>query len=122
MTQAHYNAGTMTRRPVFRILLSLVLLLSQHMAMAHALSHWNAQRAPAAQRQADDKELSSAFAHDRSCAQCLGFAQLGAPLASSGRQFPPHGAGAAPALASFDPLCRAQRQRAFDSRAPPSFA
>ncbi|WP_020652339.1 hypothetical protein [Massilia niastensis] len=111
----------MSHRPVFRILLSLVLLLSQHMAMAHALSHWNGQLAPAAQRQADDSELSSAFAHDRSCAQCLGFAQLGAPLASPARQCPPHGAGAALVRAAGDLPCRAQRLRAFDSRGPPSF-
>ena len=110
----------MIRRSVFRVLLSLVLLLSQQMAMSHALSHWSSQLGgPVAQQTAQDSELSSAFAHDRSCAQCLGLAQLDVPLVNSPRQF------AAPALASnHGPdaatlAWRARQVRAYDSRAPP---
>lgn len=110
----------MIRRSVFRVLLSLVLLLSQQMAMSHALSHWTSQLGgPVAQQTADDSELSSAFAHDRSCAQCLGLAQLTVPLVSSPRQFvaPEMASGHASSAAAL--AWRVQKTRAYDSRAPP---
>lgn len=112
----------MIRRSVFRVLLSLVLLLSQQMAMSHALSHWTSQLGgPVAQQTADDSELSSAFAHDRSCAQCLGLAQLTVPLVSSPRQFvaPEMTSGHASGAAAL--AWRVQKTRAYDSRAPPVF-
>ncbi len=110
----------MTRRSMFRVLLSLVLLLSQQMAMSHALSHWTSQiGGPVARQAADESELSSAFAQDRSCAQCLGLAQLSTPLADSPRQFVPLETGGMPALEDAAPGWRLQRARPFDSRAPP---
>jgi hypothetical protein len=114
----------MTRRCVFRVLLSLVLLLSQQMAMSHALSHWSSQlggprSSPVLQQAAIDSDLSSAFAQDRSCAQCLGLAQLGAPLASSPRQFvaPDMADVCAPDAATL--AWRVRSARLYDSRAPP---
>jgi hypothetical protein len=90
------------------------------MAMSHALSHWTSQLGgPVAQLSAEDSELSSAFAQDRSCAQCLGLAQLGAPLASSPRQFVPPEMGDVPALDAAGLAWRLQQPRLFDSRAPP---
>ncbi len=110
----------MIRRSVFRVLLSLVLLLSQQMAMSHALSHWSSQLGgPVAQQAAEDSELSSAFAHDRSCAQCLSLAQLDVPLVNSPRQFtgPALAAGHAPHATAL--AWRVRKERAYDSRAPP---
>ncbi len=110
----------MIRRSVFRVLLSLVLLLSQQMAMSHALSHWTSQLGgPAAQKLAGDSELSSAFAQDRSCAQCLGLAQLAAPLANSPRQFVLPEMGDVLALDVAGHVWRLHTTRAYDSRAPP---
>jgi hypothetical protein len=110
----------MTRRSLFRVLLSLVLLLSQQMAMSHALSHWTSQLGgPVAQQSANDSDLSSAFAQDRSCAQCLGLAQLSAPLATSHRQFAPPEAGDMLALDAGGLAARIPGARPFDSRAPP---
>jgi hypothetical protein len=110
----------MIRRSMFRVLLSLVLLLSQQMAMSHALSHWTSQLGgPVAQKTADDSELTSAFAQDRSCAQCLGLAQLAAPFANTPRQF------VAPDMVdvlAMDFAAQAgffRQARLFDSRAPP---
>ncbi len=110
----------MIRRNVFRVLLSLVLLVSQQMAMSHALSHWTSQLGgPVAQQAAIDSDLSSAFAQDRSCAQCLGLAQLSAPLPNAPRQFMPPELGDMPALEAAGLAWRLQQHRLFDSRAPP---
>ncbi|MGH8853523.1 MAG: hypothetical protein ACREWI_04490 [Telluria sp.] len=110
----------MIRRSVFRLVLSLVLLLSQQMAMSHALSHWTSQLGgPTAQLAAEDSELSSAFAHDRSCAQCLGLAQLSAPLAGSPHRFVPPELGEVPARDGAGLAWRIRQSRHFDSRAPP---
>jgi len=114
----------MIRRSVFRaplcVLLSLVLLLSQQMAMSHALSHWTSQLGgPVAQKAVGDSELSSAFAQDRSCAQCLGLAQLAAPLANTPRQFVAPEMGDILALDVVSHGWRTHQARAYDSRAPP---
>ena len=110
----------MMRRSVYRLLLSLVLLLSQQMAMTHALSHWSSQLGgPLAQQTADDSELSSAFAQDRSCAQCLALAQLAAPLATTPRQFAAPDMREVLALDAAALPWRASGTRLYDSRAPP---
>jgi len=103
-----------------RVLLSFVLLLSQQMAMSHALSHWTSQLGgPVAQKSANDSELSSAFAQDRSCAQCLGLAQLAAPLATTPRQFVPPAMVDVLAFDSTKQAPHLRQARPFDSRAPP---
>ena len=114
----------MIRRSAFsvlsRVLLSLVLLLSQQMAMSHALSHWSSQAGgPVVQQVSGDTELAGAFAQDRSCAQCLGLAQLAAPFVSSPRAYvaPELAAIHAPDAATL--AWRVQTTRAYDSRAPP---
>jgi hypothetical protein len=112
----------LTRRSLLHVLLSLLLLLSQQMAMAHAMSHWTSSLAPAAERQSSHSELSSAFAHDRSCAQCLAFAQIGTAVGSTARQFAPPET-CSQGLAGATPRALASRTvRLFDSRAPPVFA
>ena len=110
----------MTRRSMFRVLLSLVLLLSQQMAMSHALSHWTSQLGgPVVQKAVGDAELSSAFAQDRSCAQCLGLAQLAAPLANAPLRFVAPEMADILALDTVGHPARIRLLRAFDSRAPP---
>lgn len=39
----------MTRRSILRVLLSLLLLMSQQMAISHAMTHWAGTRGGAAQ-------------------------------------------------------------------------
>ncbi|QOY92399.1 hypothetical protein IM543_12190 [Massilia sp. UMI-21] len=114
----------MIRRAAFcmltRVLLSLVLLLSQQMAMAHALSHWTSQLGgPVFQTAPNDAELSSAFAQDRGCAQCLGLAQLASPLPTTPRQWVPPALADVPALDAGAQASHIRQARAFDSRAPP---
>lgn len=116
-----YNIATMTRQGFVRILLSLLLLISQQMATAHVLSHLSGslQQQQTAQLNQQDDGLSSALAQHQSCSECLAFAQLAGPLGNSPRVF---AAPAASAL-SFQPVearaAGACTILGFQSRAPP---
>ena len=137
----------MTRHGFFRILLSLLLLLSQQMAFAHALSHVAGVLTPAGltsttvsttasitdstaatgavtieaalETAAQDRELSSAIAQEKSCHQCLTLAQLAGPLGATPRAFAaPDLCDVAPGVARTDVHCL-RTVCAFRSRAPP---
>lgn len=111
----------MTRQAFIRVLLSLLLLISQHMAAAHALSHWTGtlHGGGAAQAHAAADDLSSAFAQDQTCNQCLAFAQLTGPIGSTVRSF------VAPELSSMAVVSAdlvsviSRIILAFQSRGPP---
>jgi hypothetical protein len=112
----------MTRQAFIRVLLSLLLLISQQMASTHVMSHLTGtlDRVAAVQvEQPGSDELSSAFAQDQSCSHCLAFAQLAGPLASSPPSFViPHQQSSAVDVVAV----RAAGARiilAFQSRAPP---
>lgn len=109
----------MTRQAFIRVLLSLLLLISQHMATSHALSHWTGTLGGVAAVHDTGDDLSSAFAQDQTCNQCLAFAQLAGPIGSTVRAF------AAPELLSAA-IVHAEAVLAvsriilgFQSRAPP---
>jgi hypothetical protein len=112
----------MTRQAFIRVLLSLLLLVSQQMASTHVLSHLsgNLDRPVVTHMQAPGEDvLSTAFAQDQTCNQCLAFAQLAGPMPSS----PP--AFVIPQQqfsVSDDVVVRVAGARiilAFQSRAPP---
>jgi hypothetical protein len=112
----------MSRQAFFRVLLSLLLLVSQQMAMSHALSHFSAAAASlsaSATQEDDERDLSSAVAQDKSCHQCLAFAHLTGPLGNTPRAF------AAPDLLDIAPFTALAAPRCvgavcpFQSRAPP---
>jgi hypothetical protein len=112
----------MTRQAFIRVLLSLLLLVSQQMASTHVLSHLTGSldRPAVAHVQAPgDDELSSAFAQDQTCNQCLAFAQLAGPMPSS----PPAFVIPQQQFSATDEVVvRAAGARiilAFQSRAPP---
>jgi hypothetical protein len=111
----------MNRQIFVRVLLSLLLLLSQQMASAHALSHLAGQIDGVRQlhQDAGDDDLSSAFALDQSCNQCLGFAQLTTPFASTSRAFAaPDGGAVLFAARAVQAIC-ARTVCVFQPRAPP---
>jgi hypothetical protein len=111
----------MMRRCLVHILLSLVLLVSQQMAFAHALTHWTGQLPPVAAKASSDSDLSSSVAQDQSCSQCLAFAQLASVIGSSPRQFVPLDLQAE-RVHGYAILEAAPRTVCvFHSRAPPSF-
>lgn len=112
----------MTRQAFVRVLLSLLLLISQQMASSHVLSHLAGSLDGVAGAQVqvlDSEELSKAIAQDQSCNQCLAFAQLAGPLVSQPRAF------ALPEQASFRIAAAAVHNSGartilgFQSRAPP---
>jgi len=116
----------MMRRSILHLLLSLLLLVSQQMAFAHAMSHWTGKIAPAHPAAVNigfdaERDLSSSVAQDGSCSQCLAFAQMASAIGSTPRQFVPldfqaERAGTFAAIAAIPrTVC------AFHSRAPPSF-
>ncbi len=111
----------MNRQIFVRVLLSLLLLLSQQMASAHALSHLAGQMGGVQQlhQDAGEDDLSSAFALDQSCKQCLGFAQLVTPLGSTGLTFAvPDTREVLAAARAVQANC-ARTVCVFQSRAPP---
>ena len=118
----------MTRRSFTRVLLSLLLLMSQQMAISHAMTHWVssrdgvAQLHKAASQHQEEGGISSAFAQDQTCEQCLAFAQIAGAVGSPSRTFIAAGAascGVGPSAAQADFPCS---PCGFQSRAPPSFA
>lgn len=113
----------MIRRSVIRVLLSLLLLLSQQMALAHAVSHWSGRSgvdAPSAEQQpAGERSLSEAFALDQSCSQCLAFAQIGGGVNSEAFRFVALDAAAARVCREPSHALGARTVCAYHSRAPP---
>ncbi len=118
----------MTRQAFFRVLLSLLLLISQQMASSHVMSHLSgaAGNLAAAQekqikqgKQGDSGELSDAFAQDPTCHQCLAFAQLAGPVGSHAQVFdlPNPGSFRIASRAVHD--SGARTILAFQSRGPP---
>jgi hypothetical protein len=103
-------------------MLSLLLLLSQQMAMAHALTHLTAVL-NSSQQQAGaedtDSELSQALAQHQSCKQCLAFAQLIGPPCSASTAFgAPELVSVAAAMAITELRCL-RTDCVFQPRAPP---
>ncbi len=118
----------MTRQALVRVLLSLLLLISQQMASSHVMSHLTGSlgnanataNATAAQvQQAGDASLSDAFAQDPTCHQCLAFAQMASAVGSKAHLFdlPNPGSFRIAARAVHD--SGARTILAFQSRGPP---
>jgi hypothetical protein len=114
----------MTRRSFIRVLLSLLLLMSQQMAISHAMTHWAGSREGGAQlhKAAGERGVSAAFAQDQTCEQCLAFAQIASAVGSPARCFAADGAATCvTGPSATQPGC-ARTTCVFQSRAPPSFA
>jgi len=105
--------------PLLTPLLLLVLLLSQQVALTHALAHWEAGTrsalAAAGEQAVGDERESAAHA----CGLCVAAAQYAAVLPASAFQpSPPAASTPAPAIAFASPT-RAAPALPFHSRAPP---
>jgi hypothetical protein len=111
----------MTRTTIVRLLLSLLLLVSQQMATSHALLHWGGALdiTASALHQERAGDLSSAFAQDQTCTQCLAFAQLAGPLGSQAPAFVVPDSGRGAGIATNDAAACARTICVFQSRAPP---
>jgi hypothetical protein len=128
----------MNRRTFIRVLLSLLLLISQQMAISHGMTHWaGASREGSAQlyktqlhlaqlhkpaSQDQERGISAAFAQDQTCEQCLAFAQIASAVGSPARTFIPDDSAACAAGERASVSVDARTAFPFQSRAPPSFA
>ena len=117
----------MNRQFFVRVLLSLLLLLSQQMAMSHATTHWAGSRDGAAQLQKSGGEQESrgvgvAFAKHQTCEQCLAFAQIASAVGSSPRCVAVDCAAVCASGPTATEPGGARTTCVFQSRAPPSFA
>jgi hypothetical protein len=116
----------MMRRRLVHVLLSLLLLVSQQMAFAHAMSHWTGKIGSthpnaALVRLDTDNDLSSAVAQDRSCSECLAFAQMASAIGSTPRKYAPPDLQTEGILALATSEAAPRTVCVFHSRAPPSF-
>lgn len=116
----------MMRRSVVHVLLSLLLLVSQQMAFAHAMSHWTGKlgtsHAALSQVQRErGNELSSSVAQDGSCSQCLAFAQMASAIGGRARLFAPLDLQTERVVTFVPTEAAARTVCVFHSRAPPSF-
>lgn len=112
----------MHRRSILSILLSLVLLVSQQMAMTHVLGHWNAGIAGAQTASATDGGVNTApksLAHGSSCAHCSGYAQLGFALGTNWNAHLASSTTYAQYAVAATPVACARSACGFLSRAPP---
>jgi hypothetical protein len=117
----------MTRQSIIRVMLSLLLLLSQQMAISHGMTHWAGTRDGSAQlrkavAQHDERGVSAAFAQDQTCEQCLAFAQIAGAVGSPARCFGAERAASGAVVTSPTQPGWARTRCAFQPRAPPSFA
>jgi len=116
----------MMHRRLVHVLLSLLLLVSQQMAFAHAMSHWSGKLgtphlAFVVDPAGADKDLSSSVAQDQSCSQCLVFAQMASAIGSTPRQFAPLDRQGERVTAFVTTEAAPRTVCVFHSRAPPSF-
>ena len=73
----------MKRSLFLRVLLSLLLLVSQQMAVGHAMSHIAGSADKTAQTRAGGKATpSKELADDAGCSQCFAYAQMASALGS----------------------------------------
>lgn len=118
----------MKRQAFVRVLLSLLLLVSQQMASTHVISHFagsyerTVASAALSSNAGGDEELSVAVTQHKNCSQCLAFAQLAGAISGQHASSP----ALAPdtysplAIAGADPATRITL--AFRSRAPPALS
>jgi len=109
-------------RHFLHVLLALLLVLSQQLGMAHAVSHWSDFRHGGEQQQAADVDgngLSAGLALDHNCSQCAAFASLATAIHTPSFTFPAVDYSAPQAGVVLPQLDGTRTARAYDSRAPP---
>jgi hypothetical protein len=110
----------MKRHLFLRVLLSLLLLLSQQMAISHAMSHWAGTADKSAQVELESAQNPSKDGVDgHACPECLAYAQLASAVSSPVFALPVSGVQPSH-LTLFVPSADCIRTVCvFRSRAPP---
>lgn len=115
-------AAVKANRHILHVLLALLLVLSQQLGMAHAVSHWSDYRQGSEQQQAGDAgegSLSAGLALDHNCSQCAAFASLASAIHTPSFTFPSVEYTAPQVGVALAVPHGARTARAYDSRAPP---
>ena len=107
----------MSSRVVIQLLLSLLLLVSQQLALGHGYTH--VQRIGTEQLQGSDDGGQQTPAADGLCAQCLSADQLAYGLGVPDYHFKVPGNGYLPSPEASARPAIAKAVRAFQPRAPP---
>lgn len=108
----------MNRNLFLRVLLSLLLLVSQQSAMSHAVSHWTGSADQTAQV-AGNKGTPNNTADDAGCVQCLTYAQMASAIGSPSYLLPALDIAAVHQIAAIPTTDCARTVCVFQSRAPP---
>ena len=111
---------SMLRRSLIHVLLSLLLLVSQQMALAHGFAHRTDER-QTAQRLLGEAggKMAKTAAADHACAQCLAAAQVAFALNGPLHTFAAGDFSFAPALSPAVYAASLRPVRLFQPRAPP---
>jgi hypothetical protein len=113
----------MIRRRFIHVMLALMLLVSQHLALSHAMAHWaNAREIASSTEQGAESRVAKSLSQDQTCDKCLAFAQIATAVGSAS------GTALAVDVTSVPVApqsCHANLARcdvAYQSRAPPAVA
>lgn len=115
-------AAVKANRHILHALLALLLVLSQQLGMAHAVSHWSDYRGGTEQVEGSDGAdggLSAGLALDHNCSQCAAFAELASAIHTPSFSFRSLDYSAPQAGAALPQPDGVRAARAYDSRAPP---
>jgi hypothetical protein len=115
-------AAVKANRHILHVLLALLLVLSQQLGMAHAVSHWSDFRQGTQQVQGGDGAdggLSAGLALDHNCSQCAAFAQLASAIHTPSFTFPSIDYRAPQADSVMPEPEGVRGARAYNPRAPP---
>lgn len=109
-------------RHFLHVLLAVLLVLSQQLGMAHAVSHWSDFRLGSEKQLATDVDgngLSAGLALDHNCSECAAFVSLASAIHTPSFTFPSVDYSAPQAGVALPQRTDARAARAYDSRAPP---
>lgn len=109
-------------RNFLHVLLAVLLVLSQQLGMAHAVSHWSDFRRGTEQQRATDVDgngPSAGLTLDHNCSECAAFASLASAIHTPRFTFLAVDYSAPQSGVAVLQLHGARTARAYDSRAPP---
>lgn len=112
----------MIRRRLVHVMLALMLLVSQHMAMSHALSHWANARETAGSEQGAQSRIAKSLSQDQTCDKCLAFAQIAGAVGSASGNALAIDVESLSVVPRAEHVWLARSAVPYQSRAPPAVA
>jgi len=109
-------------RHFLHVLLAVLLVLSQQLGMAHAVSHWSDFRSGPERQQATDVDgngPSAGLTLDHNCSECAAFASLASAIHTPSFAFLSADYSAPQSGVALPQIHSARTALAYHSRAPP---